>query len=108
MASSTDRVCSTFDPREAISSISSVGDLGEPPRPRHHARIRGEDPVDIGINVAKIGPHRHRQGHGTGVGAAAAERGDAIAIGLDALKAGDDRDLPLFEAGPDLVTRLCP
>ena len=52
MAISTERVCRTLAPSDAISSISSIGDLFQPPRLGHDARIGGVDAVDVGIDVA--------------------------------------------------------
>ena len=60
IASSTERTCSTLAPSEAISSISSNGDLVEPPRLRHDARVGRIDAVDIGIDVAAVGRDRRR------------------------------------------------
>jgi len=54
-----------------------VGDLGQPSRPRHDARVGGVDAVDVGVDIAKIGLHGDGNGNGAGVGPAAAERGDA-------------------------------
>ncbi len=58
MAISTERVCSTFAPSDAISSISSVRDFLEPARLRHDARIGGVDAIDIGVDIAAIGFER--------------------------------------------------
>ena len=71
------------------------GDLVQPPRLGHDARIGGVDAVDIGVDVAAIGLDRGGDRHRAGVGAAAAERGDAAGRRVDALEAGDHRDLAL-------------
>ncbi|BBC02841.1 DNA mismatch repair protein [Bradyrhizobium elkanii USDA 61] len=78
-------------------------DLVEPARLRHHAGVGGVDAVDVGVDVAAVGAQRGRDRHRRGVRAAAAERGDAAAVGIDALEAGDHGDfLALLEAGDDL------
>ncbi len=75
------------------------GDLVEPARARHHARIGGVDAVDVGVDVAAVGVDRGRDRHRRGVRAAAAERGDAAGLLVHALEAGDHRDLlALLEA----------
>ena len=74
-------------------------DLVEPLRLRHHARVGGVDAVDVGVDVAAVGLDRGGDRHRRGVGAAAAERGDAAGLLVDALEAGDHRDLlALLEA----------
>ena len=52
--------------------------------------------VDIGVDLANVGMDARGDGHGCGVRAASAERGD-VAVGIDALEAGDDDDLVLLE-----------
>ena len=70
-----------------------------PPGARHHARVGGVDAVDVGVDVAAVGLDRGGDRHRRGVGAAAAERGDAAGVLVDALEAGDHRDLlALLEA----------
>ena len=69
------------------------GDAVEPPRLRHDARVGGVDAVDVGVDVAAVGPDRAGDRHGAGVRAAAAERRDAAGRRLDALEAGDHGDL---------------
>ncbi len=61
--------------------------------------IGGVDAVDVGVDVAKVGLDGDGDGDRAGVGAAAAERGDAVALGLDALEAGDHGDLALLQPG---------
>ena len=70
-----------------------VGDLVEPVRGRHHARVGGVDAIDVGIDVATLGADRGRDRDGGGIGAAAPERGDAAGLLVHALEAGDDGDL---------------
>ncbi len=82
-----------------------VGDLLQALGFRHDARIGGVDAVDVRVDVAQVGLHRDRQGDRARVGAAASERRDAIACWLDALEAGDDGDLALFQALDDLLAR---
>ena len=72
------------------------GDLVEPPRPRHDARIGGVDAVDVGVDVAAVGADRGRDRDRRGIRSAAAERGDAAGLLVHALEAGDHRDLPAF------------
>ena len=55
----------------------------------HDARVGGEDAVHVGVNLANVGTKGHGERHGGGVGTATAERG-GIALGVDALEAGDD------------------
>ncbi len=55
-----------------------VGDLGQPPRLGHDARVGRVDAVHIRIDVAAIRLQRRRQRHRRGVGAAAPQRGDAM------------------------------
>ena len=71
----------------------------------HDARIGGVDAVDVGVDVAQVGLDGDRDRDRAGVGAAAAERGDAVALGLDALEAGDDGHLALLEALANLIAR---
>ena len=76
-----------------------VGDLGHAAGARHDARVGGVDAVDVGVDVAALGPDRRRDRHRRGVGAAAPERGDAAGLLVDALEAGDHRHLlALLEA----------
>ena len=60
-------------------------------RARADARVGGVDAVHVGVDLAHVGVQAVRHGHSRGVGAAAAERG-YVAIGVDALEAGDDGD----------------
>ena len=62
----------------------------------HDVRIGGVDAVDVGVDLADVGLERRRDRDAGGVRAAAAERGD-VAVVVDALEAGDDRDLALLE-----------
>src|SRR4029077_7759888 len=74
-------------------------DLVEPPRPRHHARIGGVDAINVRVDVAAVGADRGRDRDSRRIRTAAAERGDALRLLVQALEAGDDRDLlALFEA----------
>ena len=90
-ANSTERICSTFEPRLAISSISSNVMRVEAPRLGHDARIGRVDAVDVGVDLALVGLERGGERDAGRVGAAAAERRD-VAVGVDALEAGDDDD----------------
>ena len=69
--------------RRPRSSLRAVG---------HDPRVGGEDAVDVGVDLADLGPERGGQRHRGGVGAAAAERGDVLGVLADALEAGHDRD----------------
>ena len=80
------------------------GDLVEPARARHDARVGGVDAVDVGVDVAAVGADRGRDRDRRGVRSAAAERGDAAGFLVQALEAGDDRDfLALLEAPDQFV-----
>ena len=80
------------------------GDAVEPARLRHDARIGRIDAVDIGIDVAAVGLDRGGDGDGAGIRAAAAERRDAPACLVQALKAGD-RPRPRRAANPSISSR---
>jgi hypothetical protein len=60
-------------------------------RLRDDARVARVDAVDVGVDLADVGVERGGQGHGARDRAAAAERRD-VALLVDALEAGDDRD----------------
>ena len=81
-----------------------VGDGVEPLGVRDDPRVGGEDAVDVGVDLADVGPQGGGDGDGGGVGAAAAERGDVLGVLADALEAGDDDDRALVQrraaAGP--------
>ena len=74
-----------------------VGDLVELAGAGHDPRVGGEDAVDVGVDLADVGLERRGQRHGGGVGAAAAEGGDLLGVGGDALEAGDDDDVALAD-----------
>ena len=97
-ANSTERICSTFEPRLASSSISSKVILSQAPGFGHDARIGGVDPVHVGVDEAFVGLERGRERHGRGVGAAAPERGD-VAFGSDALETGDHHHGAVLQVG---------
>ena len=59
--------------------------------------IGRRDPVDIGVDLARIGPENGRQGHGGRVRSASAQGRD-LRVAIDPLKARDDRDLALPSA----------
>ena len=65
-ANSTERICSTLEPRLAISSISSKLIGRQAARLGHDARVGGVDAVDVGVDQALVGlqrrGHRHRRG----------------------------------------------
>ena len=64
--------------------------LGDDPR------VGRVDAVDVGVDLAGVGPEHGGQGHGGRVGAAAAQRRDVVVL-VDPLEAGDDDDLALVE-----------
>ena len=68
---------------------------------RHDPRVGGEDPVDVGVDLADVGLQCGGQRDGGGVRAAAAQRGDVLGVLADALEAGDQRDVALVQRGPD-------
>src|SRR5262249_44846602 len=72
---------------------SLEGVLGEALRTWTHAGIGRVAATEIGVDVAAIGLDGGRNGHRRRIGAAAAERGDAAGLAVDALEAGDHRDL---------------
>ena len=81
-----------------------IGDLVEALGARHHPRVGGVDAVHVGVDVAARGLDRGRDRDRRGIGAAAAERGDAAGVLVQALEAGDHRDLAaLLEAGDQLA-----
>ena len=81
-----------------------VGDAVDLARVGHDARIGGEDAVDVGVDLADVGADAGGDRDGGGVRAAAAERGD-LAVGRDALEAGDDDDLAAGERLFDALAR---
>ena len=75
--------------------------LVEPARLGHHARVGGVDAVDVGVDVAAVGVERRGERHRRGVRAAAPERRHPAARRMNALEAGDDRDLAARETLDD-------
>jgi hypothetical protein len=51
-ANSTERICRTLEPMEAISSISSKLTVLQAARLGHHARVGGVDAVHVGVDQA--------------------------------------------------------
>ena len=74
-----------------------VGDVRDLAGPRHHARVSAEDAVDVGVDLTDRRVESGGQGDGGGVGAAAAQRGDVLGLGRDALEPGDDGDRALVD-----------
>ena len=75
------------------------GDFVEPARPRHDARVRGVDAIDVGVDVAAVGADGGRDRDRRGIRSAAAERSDAAGVLVQALEAGDHRHfMTLLEA----------
>ena len=55
------------------------------------ARVRGEQAVNVGVDLADVGVEGGGQRDGGGVGAAASQGGDVLDL-VDALESGDDGD----------------
>ena len=98
-ANSTERICRTLEPSEAISSISS-NDTTAMRRASGTTRGSVVDAVDVGVDQAFIGLDRRRHGHGRGIGTAAAQRGD-VAVGVHALEARHDDHAAGVKVGAD-------
>ena len=81
------------------------GDLVQPPRLRHDARIGRIDAVDVGVDVAAVRADRRGDGDRAGVGAAAAERRDR---GCPARRPGSRRSPPPGLASEPLDQRRRP
>ena len=92
-ANSTERICSTLEPRLASSSISSNVTVLQPPRVGNDARVGGVDAVDVRVNLTFVGFQRGRERNARRIGAAAAERGDISGF-VDTLESGDDDHAP--------------
>ena len=73
-----------------------VGDALEAAGSGHDARVGGEHPGDVGVDLADLRVERGRERHRRRVGAAASEGRD-VGCGRDPLEAGDDRDRALGE-----------
>ena len=65
----------------------------------HDPRIGGEDPRDVGINLASLGAKHGGESDGGGVGTPSAKGGDVVIL-VHPLKARDDHDLA-FTKGLD-------
>ena len=85
------------DPRAYGGELEhlAVLDVAELARRFHDARIRGEDAVHVGIDLADVGVQGRRQCHGRGVGAAPAQRRDRAKLG-HALETRHEDDLADF------------
>ena len=79
-----------------------VLDVAELARGFHKARIRSEDSIDVGVDLARAGIQRGSQRDRRGVGAAAAEGRD-LEVGGDALEAGDHGDLAVAQRLEDAL-----
>ncbi len=69
-----------------------VADAVDLARVFHDPRVGGVDAVDVGVVLADVGLEHRAEGDQRRIAAAAAQRGE-IALGRDALEAGDDDDL---------------
>ena len=65
---------------------------------RHNARIGRIDPIHIGIDIATIRLDGSRDGDSRKIRSAAAKGGDAVALGVNALKPRHHRHLTLLHA----------
>jgi hypothetical protein len=82
-----------------------VGDAADLRCRRHQARVGGEHPVDVGVDLAVVGAERGRQRDRGRVRGAAAECCHVLGVLADALEAGDDRDRTRVERLPDAARR---
>ena len=78
-----------------------VRDLGDALGAGHDARVGGEDAVDVGVDLAEVGPERGGERHGRGVGGTTAEGRDVLGVLGDALEPGHDDDVVLVERTRD-------
>src|SRR5664279_3273159 len=78
-----------------------VGDRVQLGGIEHDPWVGGEDPVDVGVDLADVRVERRGQRDGGGVRAATAQRGDVLGVLTDALEAGDEGDVTLVQRGPD-------
>ena len=81
-----------------------VGNLVELLGVGHDPRIAGEDSIDVGKDLAGVGIERAGQRDRGQVGAAPAEGRDC-AVGILALKTGDDDDVVIGQQGMNLSRR---
>ena len=79
-----------------------VADRRQPTGLGQHPGIGGVDAVNVGVDLAEIGPEHRSQRHGRGVGTAAAECGD-VAVLIDSLEACGDHDPAVVEEVADVV-----
>ena len=79
-----------------------VGDAVQLARLGDNSGVGGVYPFDIGKNITAMRAERRRQRHRREIRSAAAERGHP-ALRRDALEARHDDDLPLVEAGAQLL-----
>ena len=70
-----------------------VADLPDLSRRRAHVRIGRVDAIDIGVDFTDIGADGGSDGDGGGVRAASPKRRD-VAVFVDPLEAGKDRNFP--------------
>ena len=82
------------DPRARGGELEHllVGDPVDLARLGVGAGVGREDAVDVGVDLADVGPEGGRHGDRGGVRAAAAERRDVV-VGRQALEAGEDHDV---------------
>ena len=67
-------------------------------RHRHDARVGGEDPVHVAVDLADVGLEGRCERHSGRVGATAAEGRDVTGVSVEALEAGHDHDGALVES----------
>ena len=78
-----------------------VADPRDAPCARHDARIGGENPVDVRVNLTRVGAERRRERDCSRVGTTAAERGDVLAGLRNPLKTRHDGDRAIRERVAD-------
>ena len=74
-----------------------IGDLGQPVRLLHDARVSCVDAVDIGVDIADVGTNGDGDGDRAGVRTAPPQCRHPAGLRLDALEPGNDRDLAGFD-----------
>ena len=105
---STDRVIRTPAPDADNSSISSKETSSSFFGIGHDPRVTGEDPIDIGVDLADIAAQHRRQSYGGGIGAAPPDGRDFLRGRIDPLETGHDHNLARIQTlldpvAPDLL-----
>ena len=95
-ANSTERRARTLPPGGGHLEHLLEGDPRDPVRRRHDTRVGGEDPRDVGVDLAHVRLEGSGERDGCRVRAAPAEGGH-VPLARDALEPGHDRDDALGE-----------